>query len=98
MNLEKLSKRKFVIATLVPLLLLNMSAKTSAVEASVSDWDALKTNVETGNSVIFEGHITPSDVDAIYSKNTVPETITLKGSRSSWQSAFGSDWYSSKNF
>ena len=77
MDLKRLSKRTLAIAMLVLMLSLNMSAKTSAAETSVSDWDALKTNVETGNSVIFEGNITASDVDAIYSKNTVPETINL---------------------
>lgn len=54
-----------------------MSGNASAAETSVSDWDALKTNVETGNSVIFEGNITASDVDAIYSKNKVPSVIDL---------------------
>ena len=77
MDLKRLSKRTLAIAMLVLMLSLNMSAKTSAAETSVSDWDALKTNVETGNSVIFEGNITASGVDAIYSKNTVPETINL---------------------
>ena len=53
------------------------SGNVSAAETPVSNWDELKSNVETGNSVIFNGNITASDVDAIYSKNTVPETINL---------------------
>ena len=96
MNLEKLSKRKLVIATLVPLLLLNMSAKTSAAETSVSNWDELKSNVVAGNSVIFDGNITTSGVDAIYSKNTVPGAINLNSNVLDAQVNQGYESYGSK--
>ncbi len=53
------------------------SGNVSAAETPVSDWNELKTNVEAGNSVIFNGNITASDVDAIYSKKNVPGAINL---------------------
>ena len=53
------------------------SGNVSAVETPVSNWDELKSNVVAGNSVIFNGNITTSGVDAIYSKNTVPGAINL---------------------
>lgn len=54
-----------------------ISGNASAAEVSVSNWDELKSNVVAGNSVIFDGNITTSGVDAIYSKNTVPGAINL---------------------
>ena len=71
MDLKRLSKRTLVMAMLVPMLSLSMSGKANAVETPVSNWDELKSNVVAGNSVIFDGNITTSGVDAIYSKNTV---------------------------
>ena len=53
------------------------SGNVSAAETPVSNWDELKSNVVAGNSVIFDGNITTSGVDAIYSKNTVPGAINL---------------------
>ena len=71
MDLKRLSKGTLAVVMLIPMLVLNLPLKTSAAETPVSNWDELKSNVVAGNSVIFDGNITTSGVDAIYSKNTV---------------------------
>ena len=60
----------FLGATLNPV-------EVNALEVLVSDWNELKANVEAGNSVKLDSIITANAVDAIYSKNTVPEAINL---------------------
>ena len=77
MDLKRLSKGTLAVVMLIPMLVLNLPLKTSAAETPVSNWDELKSNVVAGNSVIFDGNITTSGVDAIYSKNTVPGAINL---------------------
>ena len=76
MDLKRLSKGTLAVVMLISMLLLNTPTKTDALE-TVSNWDELKSNVEAGNSVTFNGNITTSGVDAIYSKNTVPGAINL---------------------
>ena len=77
MDLKRLSKGTLAVVMLIPMLVLNLPLKTSAAETPVSNWDELKSNVVAGNSVIFDGNITTSGVDAIYSKKTVPSVINL---------------------
>ena len=67
MDLKRLSKGTLAVVMLIPMLVLNLPLKTSAAETLVSNWDELKSNVVAGNSVIFDGNITTSGVDAIYS-------------------------------
>ena len=77
MDLKRLSKGTLAVVMLIPMLVLNLPLKTCATETPVSNWDELKSKAEEGTSVIFNNNISASDVDAIYSKNTVPGAINL---------------------
>ena len=76
-NYKSVLMKCAILNTAMALGTIGFSGDVFAAETLVSDWAALKSNIETGRSVVFDGNITANNVDAIYSKDTIPEVIDL---------------------